>query len=51
MAVYRAAMFVVDTAMILATTVTQNGRMMCKVRSCFLSECQPLTVIQTTQRM
>ena len=49
MARYLGAIFVVEMAMTLAIIVTKKGQMMCRVRSCFLSECQPLTVIATTQ--
>ena len=50
MARYLGAIFVVEMAMTLAMMVIKKGQMMCKVRSCFLSECQPLTVIARTHR-
>jgi hypothetical protein len=50
MARYRGAIFVVEMAMTLAMIVTRKGQMMCRVRSCFLSECHPLIVIAATHR-
>lgn len=50
MAIYLAAVLVVEIAMMLAIIVTKNGQIMWSARSCFLSECHPLIVMATTQR-